>query len=206
MLTEARKAHPLIPVPAQVLAPDVPREIAREFVRGYADVSGNIRVANRYVDGRYRVRLDVLNSPADWSLPVRLCQLLQERLDVPLQLITWGHPNLGREFREHQLNVFATDFLRVGFGIPFKQEVLEHLAKMDQQSGVRCQQDPCPGERRRRGRKPRSGEEQSMQLPPAIRGKHFNAYWQICRRVGCKRRPAQVRLPDLEPPEDESNP
>lgn len=66
-------------------AADTPVKYVREYLRGFADVAGNVRPANRYVDGKNRVRLDILNYPTNWRLPVQLCHLLQERLEVPVQ-------------------------------------------------------------------------------------------------------------------------
>lgn len=49
-------------MPNIFLESGTPSEWKRELIRGFGDVAGNIRPANRYVDGRHRVRLDVLNS------------------------------------------------------------------------------------------------------------------------------------------------
>jgi hypothetical protein len=43
-----------------------------------------------------------------------------------------------------------------------------------------------------RGKKRRHPEEKDSRLPPALRARHFNAYFQICKRLGCtqgKKRP-----------------
>lgn len=192
-------------VPEVVRSTDTPVEYVREYLRGFADVAGNVRPANRYVDGRNRVRLDILNYPTNWRLPVQLCHLLQERLEVPVQLITWGHPNLGRDFREHQINVFAVPFLKVGFTFRHKQRVLEELAEQDTQNFPQAVYLPCLGERkisRLKSADPR--EQDSSRLPPELVGRHFDAYWQICRALGCPRRPAKEELTLLEDVEDES--
>ncbi len=192
-------------VPEVVRSTDTPVEYVREYLRGFADVAGNVRPANRYVDGRNRVRLDILNYPTNWRLPVQLCHLLQERLEVPVQLITWGHPNLGRDFREHQLNVFAVPFLKVGFTFRHKQRVLEELAEQDTQNFPQAVYLPCLGERKISRLKPADPREQaSSRLPPELVGRHFDAYWQICRALGCPRRPAKEELTLLEEVEDES--
>ncbi|MDW8396012.1 MAG: hypothetical protein RMM31_07200 [Anaerolineae bacterium] len=174
-------------------------ELIKEFVRGFADVAGNVRFANRYTDGRNRVRLDVLNYIENWQLPVQLCQLLQDQLDIPVQLITWGHPNLGRDFREHQLNIFAVPFLKVGFSFRHKQLVLEELAKEDLQKYPQASYNPCPGQRRVRDPKPDDPREHDQQrLPQLLLHKHFNAYWEICRALGCPKRPKPPELPLLD--------
>jgi len=111
------------------------------FVAGLADVAGNCRFANRYIDGRVRVRLDTLNTRDSWQLPTRVCQTLQKLLDIPVHTITWGHPNLGRGLREHQLNIFAGDFARIGFRVAHKQaELVKFLAHRAGRQG-------CPGMR-----------------------------------------------------------
>jgi hypothetical protein len=124
MLLENRTSYPYFQVPAVLLDADTPTEYKREFVRGYADVAANIRPSNYDQTGRHRVRLDTLNYRSNWAVPVQLCILLQEHLNVGVQLITWGHPNLGREWREHQLNVYAEEFLKIGFYFEYKQAAL----------------------------------------------------------------------------------
>lgn len=167
-------------VPQMLFHPDITTDIRLEFIRGYADVAGNIRRANRYVDGRNRVRLDVLND--NWQLPVQLCRLLQVHLDIPVQNINWGHPNLGRGLREHQINIFVTLFERIGFIFEHKQQVLRHLIEQDQNENDDYRF--CPGRRRLGRQKPADPNENSERLPVPVR-KHFDAYWQICKAMGC---------------------
>lgn len=182
-------------VPQSIMSPSTPTEYVREFLRGFADVAGNVRPANRYVDGRNRVRLDVLNYPTNWHLPIQLCHLLQVRLEVPVQLISWGHPNMRRDFREHQVNVFAIPFLKIGFTFRHKQKVLEELAHSDLQRFPKATYLPCPGERKSKSVKPADPRENDTErLPAELVGKHFDAYWQICRTLGCPRRPTTEEL------------
>lgn len=190
LLTDGAKSYPYFRVPQVLFDPELPREWKREFVRGYADVAGNIRHANRYVDERHRVRLDTLNYPTNWELSVQLCTLLQEHLDVPVQLITWGHPNLGRDFREHQLNIFAEPFLEIGFSLEYKQRILEEFVEWDRTHLGSFNYEPCPGVRQPREKKPAHPDENNKErLDPRLVGGHYNAYWQICKALGCKRQP-----------------
>ena len=197
-ITEGATSYPYFRVPQVLYNPDLPGEWRREFVRGYADVAGNIRKANRYIDGRYRVRLDILNYPTNWEVPVQLCLLLQEHLDVPVQLITYGHPNLGRHFREHQLNIFAEQFLKVGFSFEHKQKILEELAEANRIESPQGGYESCPGMKRLRGTKPSDPDEKNAEkLDPRLVGRHFDAYWQICKALGCPRLPlpgAQISM------------
>lgn len=191
-----RTSYQFFQIPEILFAPELPFEVKREFVRGFADVAGNIRHANRYVDGRHRVRLDILNFKTNWELPVKLCLLLQEQLHIPVQLITWGHPNLGRDFREHQLNIFAEPFATIGFSLEHKQKILQEFIAHDKKLG-RHEYHGCPGIRPLRDAKPKDRQEKSGRLDPRLQGKHFDAYWQICKALGCPRVPAQGSQPEL---------
>ncbi len=169
---------------------DADAEIAREFMRGFADVAGNIRRSNRDWTGLHRVYLDVLSS--NWVLPVQICDLLQNKLEVPVQSIIWGHPNLrdpgakssSPPLREHQIRIYAHDFLKVGFYIDHKQAVLKALAKENQNQRSERRSEFCPGygELRLKKNHPAECDER---LPEFLRGKHFDAYWQICAECGC---------------------
>jgi hypothetical protein len=190
LLTGGATSFPYFQIPAIFFDPELPRDWKREFVRGYADVAGNIRHANRYVDKRHRVRLDILNYPTNWKVAVQLCTLIQEYLGVPVQLITWGHPNLGRNFREHQLNIFARPFLSIGFTFEHKQKILEEFVAWDAANTKDSGYEPCPGIRSIQKAKPSSpAENDAEHLDPALVGKHFDSYWQICKVLGCQRTP-----------------
>jgi len=159
-------------------------QIVKEFMRGFADVAGNIRRSNRYIQGRHRVFLDVLFP--NWRLPVELCFLLQNKLDVPVHSILWSHPNLrgGKALpREHQIRIYASDFLKIGFYIDFKQKLLELLVAEDETYGRVSPTSKCKGLKRYR-RKPRVSEEKNEILPKVVRT-HFDAFWEICAIMGC---------------------
>ncbi len=190
-------------IPDVITHADTPLEIKREFIRGFADVAGNIRPANRDQIGRHRVRLDVLNAKGTWKTPVKICQLLQTDLGVDVPVITWGHPNMGRNWREHQINIYADDFLAVGFHFENKQKALKELAEFNETSGLH-KQSGCPGARKVGLRKKKDKREKdSERLPDPILGKHFNAYWQICRALGCPKRPKSRQQAALIPEENE---
>jgi hypothetical protein len=121
---------------------------------------------------------------------------LPARLKVPVHEILWGHPNLRdpqasrleqSPFREHQLRIYAHDFLEVGFYINHKQEILKKLADENKQQirrGISDPSSPCNGVRRFRP-KEHHPLENDERLPEHIRGRHFDAYWQICAACGC---------------------
>ncbi|MDE0634427.1 MAG: hypothetical protein OXI43_01055 [Candidatus Poribacteria bacterium] len=187
MHTQEQTGYEYFRVPEIFFSSAVPNDWKREYLRGFADVAGNVRRANRYIDDTNRVRLDVLNYPTNWNMPVQLCTLLEEHLTIPVQLITWGHPNLGRDFREHQINIFAVPFENIGFSLPHKQAILEEFIKQDRGNYPQKTYKPCPGRRKLRKRKPKDKREISEKLDERLNGKHFNAYWQICKKLGCPR-------------------
>ena len=78
-------------IPRSILeAPDVTIKI--EFLRGVADAGGFVRQSNYYLNGKNRVYIEVNNR--NWKLATQLCRLMQVDLDVPVQIIQWGHPNV----------------------------------------------------------------------------------------------------------------
>lgn len=175
-------------VPPNIM--NAPRSIQVEFMRGVADVGGFIRDSNRYIDERRRVYLEVHNR--NWVLPIQLCALLQQKLDVPVQLVQWGHPNTrepkgGSHWsREHQVKVFAEAFESIGFGVEYKNETLRKFARQDRKRhGALHKCNPNPEIRRVKKKRKHPGENNAT-LPARLRGKHFNAYWQICLTMGCK--------------------
>ena len=189
MHTQEHTSYKHFGVPEIFFAPSVLKEWKLEYLKGFADVAGNVRKANRYIDNTNRVRLDVLNYPTNWDMPVQLCTLLEEHLYTPVQLITWGHPNMGRDFREHQINIFAVPFGNIGFTLPHKQSILEEFIEQDKKNHPRRTYNPCIGRKKLRKRKQKDSRETSEKLDARLNGRHFNAYWQICKKLGCPRTP-----------------
>jgi hypothetical protein len=195
MLMKDRTSFHEFEVPDQIFEADTATQ--KEFVRGYADVAGSARAANVNISGKHRVYLDILNSPSNWKLPVQLCNLLQDYLNVPVNVIQWGHPNTRdpglKEFkagkkdawaREHQLKIFADDFEKIGFYMSHKQTVLEELAEYNRRYFAKAKFCSPP---KKRKKKPKHPSEKSEKLPEQIRGKHYNSYWEICSDLGCPR-------------------
>lgn len=193
MHTQERTGYEHFLVPQIFFSADVPVDWKREYIKGFADVAGNIRHANRYVNGAHRVRLDVLNYQTNWEMPVQLCTVLEEHLAVPVQLITWGRPNMGRDFREHQINIFAVPFGKVGFSLPHKQTILEEFIEHDEKHYPTLGYNPCLGKKKIRNRKKKDKRESDEKLDARLKGKHFNAYWQICKKLGCPRKPSVIQ-------------
>lgn len=105
-----------------------------QFLRGFSDVTGYIRRSNYFFDKyKHRVYLEV---PNNWYLVVDICNLLYD-LDIPVQNIDWGHPNMrdsklkkynsgNPNFwkKEHQIKIWANEFLPIGFEVLHKMDAL----------------------------------------------------------------------------------
>lgn len=172
-------------------------DIKKEFIRGIADVTGSIGTSCRDQAGRHRVYISILND--NWKLPMQICSLLQSQpLCIPVNTIDWGHPNTRnghlRDYnkgakqvwaREHQLKVYAEYFEKIGFRIIHKNEILKELAEENRKNFPERKPSLCnPSKKRIKQRAPHP-EEISEKLPLELRGKHCDAYWQICLELGC---------------------
>ena len=121
---------------------DAPSDIKKEFMIGLADVTGYIRSSNKAYGISYNHRV-YIEIPVNWFLVADIGNLLFD-IDVPIQTIDWGHPNMrdpnlkdynsGREntwFREHQIKIFADEFEKIGFRIIHKAKALRKLAEIN---------------------------------------------------------------------------
>ena len=172
-------------------------DIKKEFIRGIADVTGSIGTGCRDQAGRHRVYISILND--NWKLPIQICNLLQgQPLYIPVNTIDWGHPNTrngnlkdysrGAKHawaREHQLKVYAEYFEKIGFRITHKDEILKELAEENRKNFPKRKSSLCKPPKKRIKQRAPHPEEMSEKLPLELRGKHCNAYWQICLELGC---------------------
>lgn len=174
-----------------------------EFIRGFADVTGYIRRSNYFFkEPQYRVYFEI---PQNWELVIDFCNLLKS-VDIPVQNIDWGHPNMrdgnlkkykeGKpDFwkKEHQVKVWALEFEPVGFGVIHKQEALDYFAQEhetyigregDKKSGLEALHRYYWELNGRRKQKPAHPGENDSFIPEAIRGKHFDSWQDIANELG----------------------
>lgn len=164
-------------------------EIQREFLRGLADSSASPSYEDRDQAGYQRIVIQFNNQ--NWRLPIQVCKLLQECLNINVQHILWGHPNVRTPkqskqqwAKEHRLRIFAEDFEPIGFYFSYKQKILEELAKYNKKH-KRHKSSPCnPKIKEIRQKKPKHPGEKDPKLPKEVR-KHFDASFQICLALGC---------------------
>ena len=166
------------------------------LLRGIADVTGYIRKSNIAFgqDGAHRVYIEI---PGNWYMVIDIANMLKD-IDVPVQTIDFGHPNFrdsklvkykaGKPNfwkKEHQVKIFANEFLAVGFNIKHKQDALEKYSEellefIDTDKTHKFYwQKPI-----RRIIKPSHPCEYDLSLPQEIRGRHFDSWTDLARFLG----------------------
>lgn len=172
-----------------------------EFVRGFADVTGYIRRSNYFfIEPQYRVYFEI---PQNWELVIDFCNLLKS-IDIPVQNIDWGHPNMrdgnlkkyleGKtDFwkKEHQVKVWALEFETIGFGVIHKQEALDFFAGkhrdfLNEEIGKDASSlHKYYWELTKRTKvKPLHPSENDTFIPERIRGRHFDSWQDIANQLG----------------------
>jgi hypothetical protein len=173
----------------------------RQFLKGFADVTGYIRRSNYFFD-RYMHRV-YLEIPHNWELVTDISNLLKD-LDIPVQSIDWAHPNMrdpqlkkynkgNHSFwkKEHQIKIFANEFLSIGFAVLHKQQSLEmfsdELIAGLKAQGVNASDKTHIFYWQQHGKlkmKPLHPCEDDEFIHAKIRGTHFNSWKEIAKELG----------------------
>jgi len=175
------------------------RDEKLSFLRGFSDVTGYIRRSNYPFKEKHMHRV-YLEIPHNWDLVAGIANLLKS-IGIPIQTIDWAHPNMRdgnlKKYnagyplfwkKEHQIKIYANEFLPVGFSVIHKQDALDTLSKellLHGGNGIenkthRFYWDIPPREKL----KPSHPAEHDSSLPKCIRGKHYNSWRQISRDMG----------------------
>lgn len=168
----------------------------KALLRGIADVTGYIRKSNIAFgqDGAHRVYIEI---PGNWYMVIDIANMLKD-VDVPVQTIDFGHPNFrdgylkkyneGKKLfwkKEHQVKIFANEFLPIGFNIKHKQDSLEKYAEellefIDPNKTHKFYWEKTA----RISEKPIHPGENDPSIPEEIRGKHFNSWIELAGELG----------------------
>ena len=183
---EDRDSYYNFDVPKYLYEKDTSLDSVKYFIRGFCDIAGTVRKSNNDIQGRHRVYIDVINSKHNWDVPVQLCYLLQKKLAVPIANITWGHPDLGRKFREHLIRVYAEDFKKIGFEFEHKNQILIELSEYNEKNFKKILKKYCPGYGRENKKNPTNKNDDETKLPKELLNNNFNTYWKICQACGCE--------------------
>lgn len=175
---------------------NITTEEKKELLRGIADVTGYIRKSNTAFGqkGKHRVYIEV---PGNWNLVIDIANMLKT-LNIPVQTIDFGHPNfrdsrlkkykegkLNYWKKEHQIKIWANEFLPIGFNITHKQRALEiyseellHYLSEDKTNKFYWENNI------RIKNKCTHPMENDESLPEQIRGKHFDSWTQLAEELG----------------------
>ena len=168
----------------------------KELLRGIADVTGYIRKSNAAFGHleEHRVYIEI---PGNWQMVIDIANMLKD-LDIPVQTIDFGHPNFrdsnlkkynkGKKYywkKEHQVKIWANEFLPIGFNIIHKQRVLEKYAKdLLQVKSASSTHKFYWQKTIRRKEKPIHPMENDELLPLSIRGKHYESWTDLAKELG----------------------
>lgn len=175
---------------------DITTDQKKALMKGIADVTGYIRKSNIAFgqDGAHRVYIEI---PGNWYMVIDIANMLKA-IDVPVQTIDFGHPNFrdgslvkyneGKPNfwkKEHQVKIFANEFLPVGFNVKHKQDALEKYSEellefIDPNKTHKFYWEKTV----RRGNKKIHPGENDASLPDEIRGKHFDSWTDLARTLG----------------------
>ena len=175
----------------------------KQFIKGFADVTGYIRRSNYFFNKEaHRVYFEI---PQNWELVCDFCNLLKS-VDIPVQNIDWGHPNMrdgnlkkyseGKiDFwkKEHQVKVWAVEYQPIGFAVLHKKEALDNFANEHilfiegQGKNIKDVTHRYYWELTdKRKNKPIHPGENDEFIPEKIRGKHYDSWKEIAKDLGYK--------------------
>lgn len=168
----------------------------KALLRGFADVTGYIRASNKAFgqEGAHRVYLEI---PGNWQMVADVANMLKA-VDIPVQTIDFGHPNFrdaacakynqGKPNfwkKEHQIKIFANEFLPIGFNVKHKQEALEKYSEeLLRYISPRTTHLFYWEKKQRNKWKPIHPGEFDPSLPDYIRGKHFESWTELAELLG----------------------
>lgn len=175
---------------------DITMDQKKSLLRGIADVTGYIRKSNIAYgqEGHHRVYIEV---PGNWKMVIDIANLLKD-VDIPIQTIDFGHPNFRDpnlvEYnkgntsywkKEHQIKIFANEFIPIGFNIKHKQDALEKYSEeiLKYLSSKTTHKFYWEKPSRKKV-KPHHPGENDQSLPLEIRGKHYDSWVELAKDLG----------------------
>ena len=169
----------------------------KALLRGIADSTGYIRKSNIAYGskGEHRVYIEI---PGNWHMVIDIANMLKD-VNVPVQNIDFGHPNFrdaklvkyhqGKPNfwkKEHQVKIYANEFMKIGFNIKHKQDALvkysdELLTYLKPERTHKFYWERTVSNKKI---KPIHPCETDESLPIEIRGKHFDSWTELASFLG----------------------
>ena len=181
------------------------KDIRIEFLRGLADVTGHIRKSNvAWKEFEHRVYVEIMTN---WNICIDIANLLKG-LNIPVQTIRFAHPNIvdpnlkkynegSRNYKEHQIKIWAEEFEKIGFKIYHKNKLLKKFADINRKewekySKLKKYKEPISKKHHRfywqtkkiKKKKAKHPDESHPSIHPKIRGKHFDSWKDMAEELG----------------------
>lgn len=175
---------------------DLSLDEKKALLRGIADVTGYVRKSNYAFGNKDEIRV-YIEVPKNWDLVIDIANMLKA-VDVPIQTIDFGHPNFrdsnlekykdGKPNywkKEHQIKIYANEFIPIGFNVKHKQDALVKyskrvlLVKKPEDTHKYYWEKPV-----RKKAKPFHPRVIDPSLPSLIRGKQFSSWTEIASILG----------------------
>jgi len=128
----------------------------------------------------------------NWKLPVNICDFLNKEFSLNIQTIDWGHPNMRDQTeiyawaREHQVKFFPEEYTIFTPKIQHKKEMFLELITHNKKIKFNKKEIFSISPINNCQIKPYHPEENSIKLPPELKGIHFDSSWQIALKLGCR--------------------
>lgn len=165
-------------------------DIKRYFLMGIADACSCPTYGDRNQMSKCRICIDVPFE--NWKLPIQICKMLQEDLNIKVDSILWGHPNLRTPnqpisiawTKEHRIRMLAEEFCKVGFQFDFKNDILKTFLSWNKEIGPSAINFCWVNKTIHQRPKPPHSSESDMRIPEPAR-KHIDSFRDVCRAMGC---------------------
>ena len=175
-------------VPTYLFNKTMSSEFVKAFLQGVCDSAGlPPSEATSLYGGSGIPRVQIELEWRRWYVPIEICRLFQRRLEIPIQMINWGHPNTRGQNsyrgQNHQFRIYAQYFKKLNFRMKFKKQELKNL--LDRISLRTDRDDFYPDSAIRKAKNPPHKcilhNENDKDLPDELNNLHFTnpAAYQI---------------------------
>jgi len=181
---------------------EIPQELSKaskeskiEFINGLMDTAGFFNQGSwmpRSGKNGYGVMRGYFQIVRNWKMSAQICDFLDKEFSLNIQTIDWGHPNMRDQAnlyawaREHQVKFFPEEYEIFSPKVKHKREMFLELVNHNKKINFNSKDKFGIAPINKGQIKPYHPEENNSKLPLEIRGKHFDASWQIALKLGSK--------------------
>jgi hypothetical protein len=184
-------------IPNYFFDDNISTNLVLTFIQGFSDACGlppsEVTAA---FGGRGIQRIQLEPNWRRWYVPIEICSLFQTKLEIPVNMINWGHPLIrginSYRGQNHQIRIRLDSINTNLFRLSFKSEAFEGL--LDRTGRCTANQgiyNFCPSQVSQSSfyiHRCGNHNENDSDLPVEVRGIHLddqNKNVQICKLLGC---------------------